>query len=185
MGTLPRRLVNYQRALILRKNMKMTHDGEEESCSLRKEQIRKAKPAQTWAVDTGATSSMTDNRDLFSDIRRIKRVPIQVGRGMLYANHSDTVTMHGLDGSTGLLSNVLWVPNLGINLLSARSVCKCGGFTGSFEDNNMYIIKGTQVKISATLDRGLYVVNYIAHEYRHKAFTATLQPIQILRRKDH
>jgi hypothetical protein len=159
-------------------------DAEEEICSLTKEQIIKTKPSEMWAVDTGATSSMTDNRDLFSDIRRIKYVPIQVGRGKLYSNHLGTVRMDGLDGSTGLLSNVLWVQNLGVNLLSARSVCKYGGFTGSFDDNDMYIMKGKKVKIHATLDGGLYVVNHIAHEYRQKAFIATLQPIHKLRRKD-
>jgi hypothetical protein len=127
---------------------------------------------------------MTDNRDLFSDIRRIKHVPIQVGGGKLYSNHSGTVRMDGLDGSTGLLSNILWVPNLGVNLLSARSVCKYGGFTGSFDDNDIYIMKGKNVKIHATLDGRLYVVNHIAHEYRQKAFTATLQPIHKLRKKD-
>jgi hypothetical protein len=159
-------------------------DGEEEICSLTKEQIIKTKPSEMWAVDTGATSSMTDNRDLFSDIRRIKRVPIQVGGGELYSNDSSTVRMDGLDRSTGLLSNVLWVPNLGVNILSARSVCKYRGFTGSFDDNDMCIMKGKKVKIHATLDGGLYVVNHIAHESRQKAFTATLQPIHKLRRKD-
>jgi hypothetical protein len=89
--------------------------------------------------------------------------------------------MHGLDESTGLLSNVLWVPNLGVNLDSAS---KYGGFTGLFDDSDKYITKGNQVKIYAMLDGGLYVVNFIVDEYRQKAFTATLQPIHKLRNKD-
>jgi hypothetical protein len=159
-------------------------DGEEEICSLTKEEIIKTKPSEMWAVDTGATSSMTDNRDFFTDIRRIKHIPIQVGRGKLYSNDLGTVRMDGLDGSTGLFSNVLGVPNLGVNLLLARSVCKYGGFTRSFDDNEMYIMKENTVKIYELLDRGLDVFNHIAHEYRQTAFRATLQPIHKLRRKD-
>jgi hypothetical protein len=101
-----------------------------------------------------------------------------------YIQITQAVRMHGLDGSTGLLSNVLWVPNLGVNLVSARGVCKYGEFTGSFNENDMYIMKGKQVKIHATLDGGLYVVSFIADEYRQKDFTATLQPIHRLRKKD-
>jgi hypothetical protein len=51
-------------------------DSEEETCSLKKVQISKIKLSETWAVDMGATSSMTNNRDLFSNTRRIKHVPI-------------------------------------------------------------------------------------------------------------
>jgi hypothetical protein len=127
---------------------------------------------------------MTDNCDLFSDIRRINRVPIQVVGGILYSNYSGTFGVHGLDGSTGLLSNVLWVLNLGVNLVSARSVCKYGGFTRSFNNNDMYIMTEKQVKIHTTLDSGPYVVNFIADKYRQKTFTATLQPIYKLRKKD-
>jgi hypothetical protein len=130
-------------------------DGKEESCSLMKEQITKTKPSKTWAVDTGATSSMTDNQDLFSDIRRIKRVPIQVGGGKLYSNYLGIVRIHRLDESTGLLLNVLWVPNLGVDLVLARSVCKYSRFTESLDDNDTYIMKGKQVKIHAMLDGGV------------------------------
>jgi hypothetical protein len=35
-------------------------------------------------------------------------------------------------------------------------------------------MKEKQVKIHASLDGGLYVVNFIADEHRQKAFTATL-----------
>jgi hypothetical protein len=89
--------------------MKIQSDGEEESCSLTKEQISKTKLSETWALDPDATSTMTDNRDFFSDIRRIKHVPIQVGGGKLYSTYSGTVSMIGLNGSIGLLTNVLWV----------------------------------------------------------------------------
>jgi hypothetical protein len=44
-------------------------DGEEEICSVIKEQISKMTPSETWAVDTDAFSSMTDNHDLFRDVR--------------------------------------------------------------------------------------------------------------------
>jgi hypothetical protein len=132
---------------------------------LTNEQIIKTKPSEMWAVDSGATSSMTDNRYLFSDTRRINPVPIQVGERKLYSNHLGKVRMDRLDGSIGLLSNVLWVPNLEVNLLLVRSVCKYGGFTKSFDDNDMYIIKPTKVKIHATLNGRHYIVNCIAHEY--------------------
>jgi hypothetical protein len=73
-----------------------------------------------------------------------------------------------------LFSNVLWIPNLGVNLLLARSVCKYGGFTGLFDDNDIYIMKGKQVKINAILDSRLYVANFIVDKYRQKAFIAIL-----------
>jgi hypothetical protein len=53
-----------------------------------------------------------------------------------------------------------------MNLFSARSIYIYVRYIGLFNDNNIYIIKEKVVKIYATLDGDLYIVNFIVDEYR-------------------
>jgi hypothetical protein len=133
-----------------------------EKVMLSKESIRKSTP-NTWALDTGASSHMTDQLHLFRDktMTRTSRVPIQVGGGKLYSTRKGTAKVNAQDGSSGYLENVLYVPTLGVNLISAKKLCK-GGLAGSFDEESIWITKGSKRVMQAKQSHGLYVVNHFS-----------------------
>ena len=53
----------------------------------------------------------------------IKRRVIKVGGGRLYTDQYGTAVLRVLDGNQALLVNILYVPLLGVNLLSGRKLC--------------------------------------------------------------
>ena len=150
-------------------------ESELEVAALTKEQKERAarKHPQSWPVDTGASSHMTDKLDLFrGPLRTLKRrKPIQVGGGILGSDHCGTAEVVAEDGSSCLLKNTLLVPKLGINLISARRLCK-DGIEGHFDAENMYFKKDNKILIHAQQDNGLYLVKSISKDCLEKAFSA-------------
>jgi GAG-pre-integrase domain len=111
---------------------------------------------------------------LFSSLKPINRRTIQVGGGHLYAQSKGTIELKIGQGSA-LLKDVLFVPNLGVSLLSARKVCK-KGLQGSFDQDKMlFLNKEGKTIIQAKLDNGLYIVDSIAKGYSERAFPSTIQ----------
>jgi hypothetical protein len=133
-----------------------------EKVMLSKESIRKSTP-KNWALDTGASSHMTDQLHLFREetLMKTSRVPIQVGGGKLYSTQKGTAKVDAQDGSSGYLENVLYVPTLGINLISAKKLCK-GGLAGSFDEESIWITKGDKSVMQAKQSHGLYIVTHFS-----------------------
>ncbi|KAI0991350.1 hypothetical protein K3495_g16837, partial [Podosphaera aphanis] len=141
--------------------------GPSQKVMLTKELIRKSTPAE-WVLDTGATSPMTDQIHLFrGKLKRINTITIQVGGGTLKSSHRGTVKVKCADGSSGIAKKVFYVPNLGVNLLSAKRLCKTG-MKGFFDEKNVWIKDGEKIVIHAVQNDGLYIVKHIANELRGK-----------------
>ena len=133
----------------------------EEIAALSKELVSKI-PKSKWVADTGATSDMTDELRLFSGpLESIKRRTIKVGGGKLYSDQRGMAIMKAEDGECEL-KETLYVPDLGVNLLSARRLTK-KGLKGSFDDNGLYMhtTDGTEV-LRATAQGGVYIVDKIS-----------------------
>ena len=80
-----------------------------------------------WVADSGASSHITNQLQLFRQpIIPIKRRVIKVGGGRLYADQCGTAVLRAPDSNKALLVNVLYVPLLGVNLLSRRKLCQRG-----------------------------------------------------------
>ncbi|KAF7564387.1 uncharacterized protein PtrM4_152160, partial [Pyrenophora tritici-repentis] len=140
-------------------------------CHISAEQASKSTPAN-WIADTGASSHMTDKRNLFrGPLKRTPLTTIQVGGGFLHSTQRGTVMMKALDGTTGLLRKVLYVPKLGVNLIAARRLCR-EGLQGIFDDKNMYFKDKSRIAVQAAQKDGLYIVSHIASKYSGKAFIA-------------
>jgi hypothetical protein len=140
-----------------------TEDEEFETCRLSKDILGKASPS-TWAGDTGASSHMSDQPSLFRRMIKIKRRLVRVGGGELYADWKGEAHVVCKDGSSTWLSDVLLVPNLGVNLLSGRRMC-AAGLKGRFNSHALCFKLGKKIIIKATMDDGLYVVSHIADGY--------------------
>ena len=76
---------------------------------------------------------MTDDKSLFrSPLVPIRRRTILVGGGQLFADWMGTAELRVKGSGSMLISNVLYVPKLGVNLLSSKKLCSKGLiFTGN------------------------------------------------------
>jgi len=72
------------------------------------------------------------------------------------------------DGSSMVLQDVLYVPNLGISLLSAQKLCNLG-MEGGFNHTQMYFYNKEDPHmrklITATHQKGLYVVSHVSKKF--------------------
>ncbi|KAI1006754.1 hypothetical protein K3495_g1463 [Podosphaera aphanis] len=154
-----------------------TENEDVEEFHLSKEKICKTTPSD-WPVDTGATSHMSDQPLYFRKLIPMYPRRVKVGGGELRAEFEGDVQMRCKDGSSMLLSNVLFVPNLGINLLSVRRMCQAElNFVGN--ENKLFLKLGNQNNIEARMTRGLYAVTHIAQEYEERAFTTVENDMQM------
>ncbi|KAF2206123.1 hypothetical protein CERZMDRAFT_54456, partial [Cercospora zeae-maydis SCOH1-5] len=72
-----------------------------------------------WLLDSCASSHMTDQESLFRELKPLQRKKwIKVGGGYLIATHVGNAVMGGKRGKQIVLKNVLFVPGLGVNLVS-------------------------------------------------------------------
>lgn len=117
-------------------------------------------PPSAWASDTGASSHMSDKSSLFRRLESIPRRVIRVGGGELYADKRGEVEMVCEDGSWMVLKEVLLVPELGINLLSARKLCEAG-MEGNFNATHMFFTLNQEKVITSIMRNGLYMVSHI------------------------
>ena len=136
--------------------------SDDEVCALNKEQI-KLVPPTVWPSDTACTSHMSDKRFLFSQLTPIKRRCIRVGGGMMFADFRGVAKLVYEDGSSTLLPDALYVPGLGVNLLSAKRLCEAG-LKGSFDDKSMYFKMGNKIMVHSKMDQGLYIVKHVSKE---------------------
>jgi hypothetical protein len=122
---------------------------------------------------------MTNNPSLFSEPpATIRRTTIAVGGGKLYLTKRGVIDVIDHRGGRFRLKDVLLVPELGVNLLSGRKLCKAG-LRGSFNSQNMYYLdKDRKTVLHAKERGGIYILDSISLKLAHtksnpQAFTAT------------
>jgi hypothetical protein len=141
---------------------------EEEVCCLSKEEISKA-ILSTWPANTGATSHMSDQPSLFSTMKPIKARCVKVGGGELLTKHKGSAKLQCADGSLIILKDVLYIPRLRINLVSARKLCQVE-LKGSFDKNYIYFKQGPKTVVTTIIINSLYVITHISKKYKDTAF---------------
>ena len=90
-----------------------------------KDEISKVTRA-IWPADTGATSHMSDQCSLFRSLKPIRPKRVKVEGGELKAEYMGDAELVCPDGSSILLADVLFVPKIGVNLLSVWRLCQLG-----------------------------------------------------------
>jgi hypothetical protein len=70
---------------------------------------------------------------------------------VIYIDYKGIVELVCKDGSSLLLQDTLYIPGLGVNLVSARKICQAS-LKGSFNENTIYFIQGNKKVISAKMD---------------------------------
>ena len=109
----------------------------------------------------------------------IKRRVIKVGGGRLYADQCRTAVLRAPNSNEALLVNVLYIPLLGVNLLSGRKLCQ-RGLIGHFNKHYLWLDdkQGNRV-IQAKEYGGVYIVSAITQGFEETAFTVTESPCQL------
>jgi hypothetical protein len=80
-------------------------------------------PSSEWLLDSCASSHMTDQPSLFRGMKPLQvRKWIKVGGGYIKATHVGEAVMGGKSGQQIILKNVLYVPGLGVNLVSWNQI---------------------------------------------------------------
>ena len=62
---------------------------------------------------------------------------------MLYSREKGIVLVSGINNSLYYLENILYIPKLGVNLISAKKLYK-GSYKGAFNEENIWITKGNR-----------------------------------------
>ena len=155
--------------------------GEEEIAHITYEAARKLIQIDrhVWALDTAASSCMTDEIHRFrGPLRSIKRRTIKVGGGVLYADHVGTISIKSREGVTVMISCVLFVPNLGASLLACRKLCHTLGLKGKFDSESMFLhtINGNKSVLKGVHFQGIYRLEWISGKFP-KAKMTTTQPL--------
>ena len=97
-------------------------------------------PCTTWVLDTGASSHMTDSKVFFPlSVTPISNKYVRVGGGRLPIRGIGTGVVHlGKSGSIEL-PGMLFVPNLGVNLISVSALVRNAGWKGIVVENSFHV----------------------------------------------
>jgi len=118
--------------------------------------------ANSWCIDSGATSHMTNNRQFFTEFDESQKDKITVangqqvaavgiGNGYFHCNVSGTVNKIPV-------KNVLFAPSLESNLLSVKQLTKQDNVV-TFNGNNCAITRANVTLATGKIDNNLYKLN--------------------------
>jgi len=128
-----------------------------------------------WYVDSGCTIHMSDQFHLFSNYQAVKNGswPVKgVGcsNNLLQAKGMGDITIQtnvNEEWHSGILKNVLFVPDLGVNLFSVRSATKVG-LRVLFNNDRVTISKGEKiVAVGESFSNHLYRLNIRSVKNHH------------------
>ena len=141
-----------------------------EYANLTRDELRTI-PHSHWCSDSCASSHMTDDKSLFrSQLTPIRRRTILVGGGQLYADFIGTAELKVKGSGSVLLSDVLYVPNLGVNLLSSRKLCRSKGLKFTGDDNRMAFWHNRTKILEASVKGGVYIISWVKLDLINTAF---------------
>jgi hypothetical protein len=121
-----------------------------------------------WYADSGATRHMSGNVKLFSKLEKVTKSWIVKGVGgkRLYVEGTgDVYFRKHIDGKfyTGVLKNVLYVPNLGVNLVSIGWATEKDSVKILFLENEVLFSKHGRLSIKGKkVTNGLYQLDITA-----------------------
>jgi hypothetical protein len=111
-------------------------------------------------LDSGATDHMVDNRSTLRHIRPRFGPGVRVGGGVILpSSEKGDLTIDTARGPF-LLTDTIYVPGLGVNLLSIRRL-QASGLRVEFapDSNSAIVTRGNDVLLSAPVRDGLYIVD--------------------------
>ena len=150
-----------KRALMTRNDAPKKDDSSEFYCLMGKE--LEVNESCSWYIDSGASAHMSNNRSVFTSFQQISPVKVELGnRSTVTAIGKGSVQMRlQVDDriTKCLFQNVLYIPNLGFQLISVPIMDK-RGFTTEFGHGRVKITrKGKTIATGSMSKSGLYVLD--------------------------
>ncbi|KAI7159413.1 hypothetical protein KC324_g13609 [Hortaea werneckii] len=126
-------------------------------------------PSTQWLLESGASNHMTDQLSLFrGQLTKITRRWIKVGGGFLSSEYSGDVEVKDQNGFT-LLLPALYVPKLGVNLISGDKLTKEFQLKGLLMHPTFtFVDQNWDPVLETTLSGGVYVLKRILSILRKK-----------------
>lgn len=113
---------------------------------------------EVFCVDSGATHNLTNNLKILHNYKEEAPVEIKVANGeKLLASGRGSVKI-SLQNTLRTISEVLYVPELTVNLLSVSAMTR-KGFTVVFDKNVCKVFDGDQVVAVAKQVNGVYIID--------------------------
>jgi hypothetical protein len=137
--------------------------------------------SQQWVLDSGASSHMTDQPSLFrGPLIQIKRRWIKVGGGWLHSDHAGNATIKDKNGNqTEVFS--LYVPKLGVNLISCKKLCLDHNLTGLVNGKQFLLVNSNWLPVlEAWIQGGIYIIESILSHFHQASSTSETSPYQDL-----
>jgi hypothetical protein len=122
-----------------------------------------------WLANTQPSLKISDQSVLIKNFEQINKRIINIGGGVIYCNHNGIVDVLCKDGSKMTLANVLYIPDLGVNLLYGSRVWTAG-LTGQFSKSHMYFKCSKNKIILPIIHDRMYLITHIKHTYQDKLF---------------
>ncbi|RFU24808.1 hypothetical protein B7463_g11534, partial [Scytalidium lignicola] len=114
----------------------------------------------------------------------IKHRRIKVGGGEMFAEYKGLAKLKCDNGSSMLLQDVLYVPDLGVNLLFARRLCQAG-LKSSFNTIKMYFMNSNKKIVIVIMKNGLYIVSHVSKGYEETTFPSVELDKEITKIQTH
>jgi len=116
---------------------------------------KEEKRASDWIIDSGASRHLTARRELLEDYISILPTSITIGNGNdITAVGQGNMTLHTASGLISL-SGVLYVPDIGSNLLSIASIVD-QGFTVEFSKSGCIVSKRNTERVIGKRQGNIY-----------------------------
>lgn len=115
----------------------------------------KMEPSETWIVDSGSTSNMTNRRDY---LKKFKEMDSIIG----VAKMNETMTARGygsIEFENCKLKQVTYVPELSTNLLSVHAITQSGGEVKFTKDEVKINLNNVTVLTGRKIQNGLFQIN--------------------------
>lgn len=124
-------------------------------------------PPSQWLLDSGASNHMTDQLSVFrGSLKEIPRRWVKVGGGYLHADQAGDAVVQDQEGNETVLF-ALFVPALGVNLVSGRKLCSDYKLKGLMDDDSFTLIdQSFKPVLFCTVKGGVYIVKTILDRMR-------------------
>lgn len=130
-------------------------------------------PSSEWLLDSCASSHMTDQQSLFRELKPLQRkIWVKVGGGYLHATHVGTAVMGGKKGKQIMLRKVLFVPGLGVNLVSWNQFSQQFGVQ---PPKFTLVSESGKPVVQTRLQGGVPFIDQIDNALVEKAYATTLE----------
>ncbi|SGY55118.1 BQ5605_C006g03971 [Microbotryum silenes-dioicae] len=132
--------------------------------------------ANSFVIDSGATSHMVSDKSLFTNYRHVAPTKIGGIAGGINAIGTGNIAFVAASGHPIMLTGVLHTPGLPVNLLSVSRLCDTDNVRVAFTKYGIHIDKdGKNIAEGARLNEGLYLLDTDHSKCQQLAFLSRSQ----------